>query len=191
MDAAGAAGKTRVASRGGARSVRIVLVALVWLLIGRLDGAAVAGLTGTGSGPAGQVRFGPARVNVDIFLAGELRDGLHDLVGYGPQQHAVGLLAVVAGEVERLAEPDARAVPRIGPDRRGRLELERVDHRARHDWRAGLDGQPGDAGLAPVQTAVRAPGALRVDAEHMAGRQHLQPGSDGLLARRPAGPVDR
>src|SRR5580658_6661572 len=159
---------------------------LIALLVG-LALVCVAGLLAAGGGHLG---LGPAGVDVDVFLARELGDPLHDLVGHRAQEHGVGL-APVAGEVERLAELYPGADPEVRPDRGGRLELERVDHGARDDRGAGLDGEPGHAGLAPVQAAVGAAGALRVDAEHVPGRQYLQAGPQRLLARRSPGPVDR
>src|SRR6202034_1708886 len=95
------------------------------------------------------------------------------------------------GEIERLAELHAGADLEVRPERAGRLELERVDHRARDDRGTGLDGEPGDAGLAAVQAPVRAAGAFGVDAEHAPFGQDPQAGADGLLARLTAGPVDR
>src|SRR2546430_13600684 len=128
----------------------------------------------------GEFGLGAAGVDVDVLLAGELRDRLHDLVGDRPQQLRVRLLAVVAGEVHRLAEPHAGPEPRVRPERGRRLELERVDHRARDDRGAGFHGQPGHPRLAAVQPAVRAPGALRVDAEHLPRRHALHAGPGGL-----------
>ena len=52
------------------------------------------------------------RVDVDVLLAGQLRDLGHDLVGDRAQRLAVRLPAVVAGELHRLAEDHPR------PDRR-------------------------------------------------------------------------
>src|SRR5579871_403146 len=168
MDEAWSTGKTQAGDRSG----DVVIVLLV------------------GLAPVCQLGLGPASVDVDVLLAGKLGYRLHDLVRHRAQQHGVGL-AVVAGEVHRLTELDPWADPEVRPDRAGPLELERVDHRARDDRGAGLDGQPGHAGLAPVQAAVRAAGALGVDAEHVSGRQHLQAGPQRLLTRCSPGPVDR
>src|ERR1035441_10551756 len=84
-----------------------------------------------------------------------------------------------------------RARPRVRPERAGWLELEGVDHGAWDHRSAGLDGQPGDTGFAPVQAAIRAAGAFGVDAEHMTFCQHAQAGLNRLLARHSPAPVHR
>src|ERR1700751_1268512 len=137
----------------------------------------------------GEFGLGPAGVDVDVLLTGKLRDRLHDLVGARPQQLRVRLLAVVAGEVQRLAEPHAGPDPHVRPEPARRLELEGVDHGARDYRGTGFHGQPGHPRLAAIQPAVRAPGALRVDAEHLPGGQVLQAGPACLIAGRPTGAV--
>src|SRR5208282_961810 len=177
------------ASGGAASPGNITQIAIV--ATGRLvlTAAAISALVRLAAG--GQLGLGAAGVDIDVLLAGKLRDRLHDLVGDSPQQLAVGLLAVVAGEVKRLAEPYAWPEPGVRPERARRLELEGVDHGARDHRSARFDGEPSDPGLAAVQAAIRAAGAFRVDAEHMPGRQDAQAGPDRLLARRPPGPVER
>src|SRR3984957_7978847 len=100
------AGKTR---RGG-RSGRAVTA----LAVGIVPVCRSGPVAGVARGRGRHVRLGPAGVDVDVFLAGKLRDGLHDLIGHGPQQRRVGLAAVL-GEVERLAAPDAGAGRGGGP----------------------------------------------------------------------------
>src|SRR5689334_6999415 len=55
--------------------------------------------------------LGPRGVDVDVLLAGEPHDLVHDLVGDRAQDVAVALHALVAGEVQRLAEAHDRAGP--------------------------------------------------------------------------------
>ena len=76
-------------------------------------------------GPAGEF-LGLGGVEVDVLLAGQLHDPVHDLVRHRPQDQPVALHPVVAGEVQRLAELDRR---------RG----ERGDHLARRGHHVGAD----------------------------------------------------
>src|SRR5580693_10571905 len=131
------------------------------------------------------------RVQVDVFLARQLHDLVHDLVGHGAEHDPVLLQPVVAGEVQRLAEPDTRPDPQPRRDLARRLELEAPDHGARDHWDPRLEGQPRDACLAAVKPPIRGPRALRVDAEQVALGQHPQPGIQRTLARGAAGPVHR
>src|SRR3954452_25232464 len=93
-----------------------------------------------GSGPGGLLglrRFrdpplGGGRVDVDVLLAGELHDLVHDLVGHRAQHEAVMLHALVAAEVQGLADADA-GPHQLGHDLAGRLDLLGVDHGDRDD----------------------------------------------------------
>ena len=58
------------------------------------------------------------RVLVDVLLAGQLHQLVHDLVGHRPLDEAVAGHALVAGEVQRLAEPHARAAAAASGSRR-------------------------------------------------------------------------
>ena len=55
-------------------------------------------------------------VHVDVLLAGQLHQLVHDLVGHRPLDEPVAGHALVAGEVERLADPHARARPQLRDD---------------------------------------------------------------------------
>src|SRR5262249_8848955 len=74
---------------GGAAISRRAGIALICLLSRVRTGLARR------RGTKAHLGLDPARVEVDVLLAGELRDGLHDLVGHGPQQGGVGLAAVL------------------------------------------------------------------------------------------------
>src|SRR5580693_10274226 len=113
MDAARAQVKLRIRDWSDG-TVIALLVALALVCVAPV---CVAGLLAAGGGHLG---LGPAGVDVDVFLAGELGDRLYDLVGHRPQEHGVGL-AAVAGELERLAELDPGPDPEVRPDRGGRL----------------------------------------------------------------------
>src|SRR3954462_10785433 len=125
------------------------------------SGAVAAGVTGSGglrvrarralAGPGGllglRVRLllvgllllllGHGGVLVDVLLAGEPHDLVHDLVSDRPQDVAVVLQALVAREVERLAEADHRPGEAAEPLSGWR------DHVGAHDG----DGDHRDAGL--------------------------------------------
>src|SRR5690242_1510940 len=105
---------------------------LLGLHDGRLGfrGSRLGGLLGLG-------RFrdpplGGGRVDVDVLLAGELHDLVHDLVGHRAQYEAVVLHALVAAEVQRLADADPRP-HQLGHDLARRLDLLGVDHGDRDD----------------------------------------------------------
>ena len=102
----------------------------------------------------------------------------------------VALHALVAGEVERLAEADADPGD-ARDDLAGRLALVGADHRDRDHRHLGLQRHPGDAGLAAVEPAVGRAGALGVDAEQLALAEHPQAGVQRGLAGPAAGAVDR
>ena len=76
--------------------------------------------------PSAATLLGLGGVEVDVLLAGELHDLVHDLVGDRPQDVAVVLHALVAGEVQRLAEAHAgpgegaELLARAAPPRRCR-----------------------------------------------------------------------
>src|SRR6478735_10931778 len=114
--------------------------------LNRGSGAVAAGVIGSGglrvrarralAGPGGllglRVRLllvgllllllGHGGVLVDVLLAGEPHDLVHDLVGDRPQDVAVVLQALVAREVQRRTEPHHR------PDHAAELLAGRRDH---------------------------------------------------------------
>ncbi len=128
-------------------------------------------------------------VHVDVLLAGQLHQRVHDLVGDRAQDEPVALHALVAREVERGADPHADP-DQLGDLGAGRLRLVGVDHRDRDDGHPGLERHPGHAGLALVEPAVGAAGALGVQAEQLAAAEHLQARAQGGLAGPAAGAVD-
>ena len=134
--------------------------------------------------------LGLAGVEVDVLLPGEPHDLVHDLVGDRAQDVAVVLHPGVAGEVERLAEAHHRPGPRA-VDLAGRGDDVGADDRARDHRRAGLQGQPGDAGLAAVELAVVGAGALGVDAEEVTLGEDLHRRLHRTLGGVGAGAVDR
>ena len=71
-----------------------------------------------------------AAYGVDVLLAGQLHQLVHDLVGDRPLDEPVAGHALVAGEVQRLAEPHARARTQLREQPTGRLDLVGVDHGA-------------------------------------------------------------
>ncbi len=92
------------------------------------------------------------------------------------------LHALVAGEVEGLADPDARA-HQLGHDLPRGLDLLRVDHGDRDDRRPGGQRHARQAArLAAVEAAVGRAGALGVDPEQLAALQHLYAALDRRLA---------
>ena len=130
--------------------------------------------------------LGPAGVHVDVLLAGEPHDLVHDLVGDRPQHEAVVLEALVAREVQRLAEAHT------GSDHRAELLAGRRDHvgaehRDRDHRHLGLQREPRHAGLAAVEPAVVGPGALGVDPEQLS----LARGSGAPTTARPRPPRRR
>ena len=129
-------------------------------------------------------------VHVDVLLAGEPHDLVHDLVGDRAQDVAVVLHALVAGEVQRPAEADDR--PGEGAELlAGRGDHVGADHGDGDHRHAGLQREPGHAGLAAVEPAVGRAGALGVDAEQLALREHPLGRVERALGRPAAGTVDR
>ena len=110
--------------------------------------------------------LGPGRVHVDVLLAGQPHDLVHDLVGDRPQDVAVVLQALVAREVQRLAEAhtgpgECRTSSRAARRRRCQIIATGIT------GHPGLQRHPRDAGLAAVEPAVVRAGALGVDAEQL------------------------
>src|SRR6185436_8294825 len=103
---------------------------------------------------------------------------------------AVLLEALVAGEVQRLAEPyDGADHP--SELLAGRCDDVGADDRDRDHGRAGLEREPRDTGLAAVELAVVGAGPLGVDAEELTGVEHLLGRAECALAGAGAGAVDR
>ena len=125
-----------------------------------------------GSGGAGHV-LGPLAVLVDVGLARELAQLEHDLVGDPPEDERVVGPVRVATEVERARDPDGHRPEQVGHDLTDRLCLPRADHGHGQHGHPALQRQPGHAGVALVQPAVRRAGPLRVDAEQAAALEHL------------------
>src|SRR3954452_22641602 len=111
--------------------------------------------------------LGDGGVLVDVLLPGEPHDLVHDLVGDRAQDVAVVLEALVAREVQRLAEAHHRA-GEAAELLAGRRHDVGADDGDRHHGDAGLQREAGDAGLAAVEAAVVRSGALGVDAEQLA-----------------------
>src|SRR3984957_5585647 len=78
-----------------------------WGVAGRGRGR-VAGGGVVAEAEGGQAALAARSVLVHVLLARQLHELVHDLVGYRPEDQVVVLQAVVAGEVQRLAEPHAR-----------------------------------------------------------------------------------
>src|SRR6185436_17077976 len=114
-----------------------------------------------------------AAVDVDIRLAGQLHNGVHDLVGHPSQDVAVIACVCVGGEVHWLADPD------LGSVHGGNLEESRwdqlsVDHADRNQRHPRLQDEPRHACLAFVEAAIRRSGAFRIDAEQLPAAQHTK-----------------
>ncbi len=131
------------------------------------------------------------RVLVDVLLARQLHQLVHDLVGHRPLDEPVARQPLVAREVQRLAEDDAGAWTQLGEQPSGRLDDLGVDHGARDDQRARFEREARDAGLAAVQAAVRRPGALGIDAEQRPLGQHSHAGRQGGASGVGVAAVDR
>ena len=110
------------------------------------------------------------RIDVDVLLAAELAELVHDLVGDRAQDEPVALEALEPREVERLADDDADPAHLRDPRADGH-DLLGVDHRDGHHGHVTLEDHARDAGAAAVHLAVGAAGALWVDAEHVALRR--------------------
>ena len=181
-----------VDARAGTLRARLV-VARVEGLLELLGGGARQGglleLARLGLGGGEDAVLHRRGVHVDVLLAGQQHQLVHDLVGDRAQDEAVVLHALVAGEVERLADLDADP-DELGDLGAGGLGLVGADHRDGQDLDPALEGHPGDTGAAAVEPAVGAAGALGVDAEQLAAAQHPQAGAQGRLAGPTAGAVD-
>ena len=125
-------------------------------------------------------------VLVDVLLAGQEHQLVHDLVGDRPEDEPVVLHALVAGEVQRrpMRMPMRMSCGSFLPVGWA-LSVPIIATGSHRD--AGLEGHPGDAGAAPVEPAVGRAGALGVDAEQLAAAEHPQAG----VAGRPRRPCRR
>ena len=130
-------------------------------------------------------------IDVDVLLAGQLHQLVHDLVGHRPFDEPVAGHPLVPAEVQRSPEPDARSGPQMRNTPPGRLDDVRVDHRARNDRHPRFQRHPSDAGLAPVQPTVRGPGALGIDAQQVAFAKDSNTGVQSRLRRVGVLAVDR
>ena len=128
-------------------------------------------------------------IEVHVLLAGEGHEGVHDLVGDGAQHEAVVLQALVAGEVQRLADDDAHTVAGGGDGLADRLGQVGADHRHGHHGGSGGQGDAGHAGLAAVEAPVGAARALGVDAEELPRAQAVDAGLERRLGGLAAGTV--
>src|SRR6476619_2327930 len=153
-----------------------------------LGATAIEGL-GLGPGRREQALLHGRGVHVDVLLPGQEHQLVHDLVGDRAQDEAVVLHALVAREVQRLADADPDAHD-LGLLLAGGLGLVGADHRDREHRDARLEGHAGHAGAPAVEPAVRRARALGVDAEQLAAAQDLEPAAQGGLAGSAAGPVD-
>jgi hypothetical protein len=114
-------------------------------------------------------------VDVVVLLLAEPLQSHHDLVGHRAQDVAVGFHALEAGEVERLADHHADATDaRDGAA--DRHDGTGVHHDDGDDRDACLQRHAREPGAPAVELAVRAAGALGVDAEQVAAPEHLQSG---------------
>ncbi len=94
-------------------------------------------------------------------------------------------------EVQRSAEPDARARSQLwNPLARGLNDVG-VDHRARNHRHARFQRHAGDAGLAPVEPTVRGSRSFGVDAEQAALAKDANAGIQSRLGRVGVLAVDR
>jgi hypothetical protein len=135
----------------------------------------------------GELGLHVGRVQVHVFLTGQLPDRLHHLVGDGPPRPRRRFARQVA-ELQRLADPDLD--PRRPQHRRPRREhLPGAQHRHRDHRGAGIKRQPADARPAPVQPPVRRPGPLRIEPEQLTRPQQFQRRLQGGLCRSRGVPV--
>src|SRR5207245_6995993 len=113
------------------------------------------------------------RVRIDVGVAAELLDLVHQLVGDLAQHEVVGFAPTVAVQVERGPEPDldrAKEARQPGIDR---LALVGADEADGHEGCAGAQSEARHAGVATVEQAVTRAGALGIDRERAAAREHL------------------
>jgi hypothetical protein len=134
-------------------------------------------------------RRGPPRARCPL-LAGEALDRRHDPVRGQAPTGARAQVRRQIGEVDGLPEAHVGTVPG------GHLpalqeQVLRAREAQRDDRGARFEREPGRAGLALVQQAVPAAGALGVDAEALAGLEHVQgrversaPGAQRLAVQR-------
>src|SRR5690554_3171785 len=138
----------------------------------------------------GETRLLRRGVDVDILLAREAHERVHDLVGDRTQDEPVRLHALVAREVHGLTEHDADP-HELGDPPTDRLGDVGSHHRDGDHGRTGLDREPSDPGLAPVEPAVGAAGPLGIDAEELALGEPRETGAQRSLARLAASAVHR
>ena len=130
-------------------------------------------------------------IDIDVHLAGQLHQLIHDLVCHRPFDKPVAGHPVVPAEVQRSPEPDPRSGPQMRNKPPGRLNDIRVDHRARNDRHPRFQRHPSDAGLAPVEAAVGGPGPLGIDAQQVAFAKDSNTGVQSRLRRVGVLAVDR
>src|SRR5690554_7855651 len=106
-------------------------------------------------------------VDVDVLLARETHERVHDLVCHRAKDEPVGLHALVAGEVQGLAEDHADP-HELGDPLADRLGDVGAHHGHGDHGCPGLDREPRNARLAAVEATVGAAGALGVDPEELA-----------------------
>ena len=114
-------------------------------------------------------------------------DLVHDLVGDRAQDVAVVLHALVATEVERLAETHT-GPGELAEDLAGRGDDVGADDGDRDDRHAGLQRHPRHAGPAAVEHAVVRARALGIDAEELAVGESRSP---VVIAPAAAEPLER
>src|SRR3954454_8685987 len=147
-------------------------------------------LTGLGAGGVDKAVLHRGGIHVDVLLARQQHELVHDLVGDRAQDEPVVLHALVAGEVERLADADTDAHdPR--DELAGGLRLVGADHGDGDHRDLALERHPGHTRAAAVEAAVGRARALGVDTEQLAAPQDLQSRAECRVARLAARPVDR
>src|SRR6188472_2113282 len=135
-----------------------------------------------------QRSLGHGAVGIDIFLARQLHDRIHDLIRDPSQYVAIIACCGVGAEVHRLADSDLR------PSHHRDLKEPRshqlgVDHGDRDYWHTRLQNQSSYAGLSLVKTAVWRAGAFRIDAEQISPTQYPQHTFHAGTAGPPTGAV--
>jgi len=127
----------------------------------------------------GQPGLHVRRVLVHVLLTGQLTDRAHHLVGDGAPCPGRRLASQVI-EVHPLADPDLD--PGRPRQRRARRQHLPRAHHGNRDYRSTrVQRQVPDPGPAPVQPAVRRPGALRVEPEQVARAQQVNRRLEGRL----------
>src|SRR4051812_20749847 len=130
------------------------------------------------------------RIHVDVLLARQLHELVHDLVGHRTENETIGLHPLVSRKVERLTDSDADPA-NLGHDLAGGLDAARVDHRNRQHAYVTFECHACDTGLAAVQPTVRRASSLWVDAQQLVFTQDAQTSENCRLASPPAGAVNR